>query len=104
MHQNEELFEYAEGSSEPPYEEPLVTDNQIASIRNTFDDAKITSMKERRELIEEVVMRPVANVRDLYARDVRRVIHRIKAKQHKRQPEGGSAWDNRDEDTWIDKL
>ena len=98
------LFDLEDEAPSPAFEEPAITDLQIASIRQAFEEAGITSMEGRQQLIESCVVRPVAGLRELQARDVRRILKRISDQQHSRGPLTGSAWDNRDEDTWIDKL
>lgn len=100
------LFDLAnEPPQTPSIEEPLLSDQQIRSIRQAFQDAGIATMQERQEIIESCTARAVANIRQLQARDFRRILKRINERQQ--QPKAtaiGSAWDNRNEDTWIDKL
>ena len=98
------LFDLEDEAVPAAFEEPAITDQQIASIRSAFEEAGISSMEERQQLIESCVVRPVAGLRELQARDVRRILKRIGEQQHSTIPRTGSAWDNRDEDTWIDKL
>lgn len=86
------------------FEDPLVTEQQVATIRRAFDDAGIESMDERQKLIQSCTVRPVANIRELYMRDVRQVLKRIEDWKNYTGPSTGSSWDNREEDTWIDKL
>lgn len=78
----------------------------MATIRPAFDDAGITSMDERRELIQTCTVRPIVNmnIRELYIRDVRPVLKRIEDWKNCTGPSTGSSWDNREEETWIDKL
>lgn len=107
MQQNEPgLFDLGqEPTQTPSFEEPLITDQQVQSIREAFQFAGITSMEERQELIESCTARPVSSIRELEGRDFRRVLKRIRERQQGPKAGGtGSAWDNRDEDTWIDKL
>lgn len=98
------LFDLEDEEAPSAYEEPLITNQQVASIRSAFEEAGITSMEERQQLIESCVVRPVSGIRELQARDVRRILKRIGDQQQRKGPQAGSAWDNRDEDTWIDKL
>ncbi|ASN19314.1 hypothetical protein [Arthrobacter sp. YN] len=94
---------------EPVIAAPVITDTpispvQIASIRDAFDIAGITDMSTRQEVIQSCVVRRITNIRELYSRDVRQILSRIDAWGRKTEPASGSAWDNREEDTWIDKL
>jgi hypothetical protein len=78
--------------------------DQISEIRQAFEVAGIQGQQERKALIESVVIREVSGLRDLQALEARRILTRIESSQSSRPSSGGSAWDNRDEDTWIDKL
>ena len=98
------LFDLEDQAEEKTFEEPLISEEQVASIRGAFEQAGITSMEERQEVIESCTARPVANIRELQARDVRRVLKRIAERQNHQKPVSGSSWDTREEDTWIDKL
>ena len=69
-----------------------------------FDAAGVTSMEERQQIIESCTIRPVANIRELLAKDVRPILSRIEQRKNSKGPATGSDWDNREEDTWIDKL
>lgn len=85
-------------------EEPRISPDQVTKLRQAFDAAGITSMEERQQIIESCTIRPVANIRELLAKDVRPILARIEQQKTSKGPKTGSAWDNRDEDTWIDKL
>lgn len=59
---------------------------------------------ERRRIIESCVMRPLPSLRDLRATDVRFILERLESRQPHQTQTGGSSWDDRDGDTWIDRL
>ncbi len=82
----------------------MISSEQIATIRRAFDAAGIVAMTERQEVIQSCVIRKVSNIRELYSREVRQVLARIEGWGRKSEARSGSAWDNREEDTWIDKL
>lgn len=88
----------------PEAEEARINPEQIARLRVAFDAAGITSMDERQAIIENCTIRPVASIRDLLARDVRPIMKRIEQRTSGTGATTGSAWDNRDENTWIDRL
>lgn len=99
------LFDLPEAAPTPPVIEDIpISPEQIASIRNAFDRADIDSMVERQEVIQSCVVRKISNIRELNSRDVRQVLARINGWGRKSETASGSAWDNREEDTWIDKL
>lgn len=84
--------------------EQPITETQVEALRNAFTSAGIDSMDERKAIIESCTIREVANIRELYAKDVRPILRRIEERQNSKGPVIGSAWDNREEDTWIDRL
>lgn len=77
---------------------------QIQAIRDAFDRAGVGSQDDRKALIESVVVREVASLRELKAVEARRIIQRIEGLRSAKLTSAGSAWDQREEDTWIDKL
>lgn len=97
------------GPTEAPTPEPSglapIRDDQIAEIRAAFEAAGITDQNERRELVESCVQRPATSLRELRATDARFVLERLVARAAARGSTAtGSAWDQRDGDTWIDRL
>ena len=76
----------------------------MRQLRDAFAAAGIKSMDERGAIIESYIVRPVTTIRDLLAKDVRLALRRIEERSLPSKPTSGSAWDNREEDTWIDKL
>lgn len=97
------LFDLPETEPAAPASPPI-TNAQVQAIRQAFDAVGITSMEERQQIIESCTIRPVANIRELLAKDVRPILSRINQRMTSKGPATGSAWDNREEDTWIDKL
>lgn len=81
-----------------------ISDAQVRQLRDAFSAAGIDSMDDRRSIIESCTIRPVASIRELLAKDVRPILRRIAERGATPKTTAGSAWDNRDEDTWIDKL
>lgn len=88
---------------------PLLTDlpigdAQVQQLREAFAAAGIDSMDDRRAIIESCTIRPIAAIRELMSKDVRPILLRIGERSLPTEQTSGSAWDNREEDTWIDKL
>lgn len=80
-------------------------DEQVAQIRVEFDRLGIVSQDARKEAVEAACLRPVLSLREMTAIEARRLLTRLKDRKPESAANGsGSAWDNRDEDTWIDKL
>lgn len=81
-----------------------VRSEQVAEIREAFERAGITGQDQRKEIVDSVTFRSVASLRDLQAVEAHRILKVIKGMQTSKPDRKGSAWDNREEDTWIDKL
>lgn len=78
-------------------------DWQIASLRKGLDDLGLMTMEERQSLVVELAGRRVASLRDLTFAEARAVTEGLAARKGPTQS-SGSAWDNRDAETWIDQL
>jgi len=99
------LFEIDEPAPSPNVLAPLpIKTEQIQAIRDAFEKAGVVGQDDRRALIESVVVREVSSLRELQAVDARRILQRIEGLRRHKPTSTGSAWDNREEDTWIDKL
>lgn len=104
QHDEPGLFDLPQEAKQPAQTDSPITDQQVAAIRSAFEQAGIHTMKQRQELIQSCVIRPVPSIRAVYAREARRILKRIEEYRPGGQQSAGSAWDNRDEPTWIDKL
>jgi DNA polymerase-3 subunit epsilon len=99
------LFEIDGQAHSPNVLAPLpIKPEQIQAIRDAFAKAGVDSQDDRKALIESVVVREVASLRELQGVDAQRILQRIEGLARPKSASTGSAWDNRDEDTWIDKL
>ncbi|MDE8670632.1 hypothetical protein PY310_18800 [Pseudarthrobacter sp. H3Y2-7] len=99
------LFEIAGSAPSPNVLAPLpIKPEQIQEIRNAFQKAGVASQDDRKALIESVVVREVSSIRELRAVEAPRILQRIEGLRSTKPASAGSAWDNREEDTWIDKL
>lgn len=103
---NDSTFDiFAQPAKSPDQVEEIpIREEQVRQLRDAFAAAGINSMDERRAIIESCTVRAVTTIRDLLAKDVRFVLRRIEERSLPSKPTSGSAWDNREEDTWIDKL
>lgn len=77
---------------------------QIKDLERAFADAGISTVQSKREIIASCVVRPFESLDDLLAKDYRPILKRIEGRRAPVQRPVGSAWDNREGDTWIDKL
>ncbi|MFM9275114.1 hypothetical protein [Pseudarthrobacter sp. NKDBFgelt] len=99
------LFEIDEPAPSPNViVPPPIKTEQVQAIRDAFERAGVARQDDRKTLIESVVVREVASLRELKAIEARRIIQRIEGLHSSTAVSTGSAWDNREEDTWIDRL
>lgn len=93
-----------EARHDHPVREPEIRPDQIQEIRAAFDVAGIKDQVSRKALIESVVLREVDSLRRLRSIDAQRILQRLRQQANPAPRLTGSAWDSREEDTWIDKL
>jgi hypothetical protein len=87
------------------YAEKPIRADQVTAIREAFTAAGIDDQMRRQEIAQSCVVRPLASLRELTAAEAHRLLKRIKEyATAKPRASGASAWDLREEDTWIDKL
>ena len=103
-----ELSLFGESASPDEPVRPLAGETPIAdwlvkNIRTALASRGLTTMAERQQAVEAVVERPVESLRSLTRAEALRVLSSLAATP---APQEGrtSAWDDRDEDTWIDRL
>lgn len=85
-------------------EEKKIDQEQMRRLTRAFEAAGIVDPAAQKALVRTCVFRPFDSMRDLLAKDVRPILQSIEAKSQGTKPVTGSAWDNREGDTWIDKL
>jgi hypothetical protein len=85
-------------SAEAPIADWLVKD-----IRTALTTRGLTTMAERQQTIEAIVERPVESLRSLTRAEALRVLSSLGSTAAP-QASRASAWDERDEPTWIDRL
>lgn len=89
----------------PVEEEKAISAEQVQRLQAAFNDAGLVSVEGQKELVRMCVVRPIASLYDLRPSDLRPIFNRISERAWtKPRSTGGSSWDNRDEETWIDKL
>lgn len=81
----------------------VVSNWQVDLLRKSLDARGLTSMAERQAAIEAVVGREVPSLRALTQEEALSVLSQFGREPVKRTSTG-SAWDDREEDTWIDRL
>lgn len=71
-------------------------------LRKALDARGLTDQQARRSLIEQHVGRSLASLRELTSEEALQVITALGRKAP--QNRTGSQWDDREDDTWIDRL
>jgi hypothetical protein len=77
---------------------------QVDSLRAAFDKTGLTGQDERKKTVEQILGRTVAALRELTHAEAGQVRDALHAQMTAADDRGDSAWDQRDEDTWIDRL
>lgn len=95
--------EVPETTSESIREMPIKAE-QLMDLERAFSESGVATMQSQREIIASCVVRPFESLSDLLAKDYRPILKRIEERRTPVQRPVGSAWDTREEDTWIDKL
>jgi hypothetical protein len=95
-----------ESPKEPVQSAPTqapIADWLVKDIRTALAARGLATMAERQHAIETAVGRPVESLRSLTRAEALRVLSLLGSTQaSERNPT--SAWDARNEDTWIDRL
>lgn len=95
---------------EPPAEpvqprpaQAVIADWLLNDIRTALTARGLNTMTERQQAVEAAVARPVESLRSLTRAEALRVLT-VLGSEAASQTGKTSSWDNRDEDTWIDRL
>jgi len=88
---------------EPARIETPIPDRLVDQLKEALTARGLTTMAERQQAIEAAAERPVESLRSLTRAEALRVLERLNAEPAP-QARSASAWDNRAEDTWIDRL
>ena len=104
---SDELSLFGDDPAEPPPvappTSPPASDWQVDLLRKALDGRGLTEMADRQQAIETAAGRPVESLRALTQEEALSVLNRL-GQAPAKKPAGTSAWDDRDEDTWIDRL
>lgn len=102
---SDELFLFGDEPSpdKPAERQDPIVDWQLDQIRRGFDARGTTDMAARQALVVGWVRRSVSNLRELSFREGQAVLNALGPLPAPKESTG-SAWDDREEDTWIDRL
>jgi len=103
---NNLLGVFDDDESEPVVVRPLpMSADQRSEIRDLFARLGISSARRQFEVTAELTGVRIASVAELGASDAHRLIIGLKRRlEALGRVTTGSSWDNREEDTWIDRL
>jgi hypothetical protein len=80
-----------------------VADWQVDLLRKALDSQGLTGMTERRSAVENAVGRQVESLRQLSSEEALSALSKLGGSSGA-SGATTSAWDDREEDTWIDRL
>ena len=90
-------------ASQPVRNEATIADWLVDALREALTARGLTTMPERQQAIEAAAGRPVESLRSLTRAEALRILADLSPTSDA-QAGAASSWDNRDEDTWIDRL
>ena len=82
---------------------PPIADWQVELLRKALESRGLTSMSERQQAIEVAAGRPVESLRALTSDEAMAVLTKL-GRAPAPEQRATSSWDDREEDTWIDRL
>lgn len=104
VHDEVHLFSLTDDTDDPIDEvasAPIAT-WQVDLLRKTLDARGLTEVTDRQRAVKQYAGRPVASLRELTSEEAIKILAKL---GEQRSAAGtGSLWDQRDEDTWIDRL
>lgn len=83
--------------------QPRASASSVDLIRRALDAHGLVTMSDRQLLIERHVGRPVESLRALTETEALLVLSKL-GRATGQAPSAASSWDDRDDDTWIDRL
>ena len=89
---------------QPGRAELPIADWLVAEIRAALTAQGHTTMAGRQEVVESAVGRPVESLRSLTRAEALRILTLLRSTPAPSAGRASSAWDDREEDTWIDRL
>jgi hypothetical protein len=83
----------------------MMSESQRASIRRAFAKLGVADARDQFAVVLELTGQRISAVAQLEARHAQTLIYGLEEKSRTSgRKHTGNAWDDREEDTWIDKL
>ena len=99
------LFDLGERPKPAASSPVMITPDQRNAIRDAFQRLGVTDAREQFDIVYQLTGQRVRSPNELESRHAHaltsRLVDRIRTQGVERT---GNAWDDREEDTWIDKL
>lgn len=106
-HLDDLLFDLGQPVAATPAQDDTkvpIQERQVGQIRELFEAAGIEDQGDRQAFVESVLEAPVAGLRSLSHFQALRVVEALLGRKRAATGPKRSAWDDREEDTWIDRL
>ncbi|TCJ20833.1 hypothetical protein E0W80_18680 [Microbacterium sp. PI-1] len=99
------LFDDDPSTEDAPTAPVMMSDLQRSEIRSLFESLEVRTAREQFELVAEVTGTRITSVGQLDGATAHRLIARLQSRiANQARVSTGSSWDDRTEDTWIDRL
>lgn len=99
------LFEGDDTAPAAPTPSPTMTVSQREALKKAFAKLGVTDARGQFAIVEELTGERITSVQKLQERHAQTLIHRLADKVNSMgRKNTGNTWDDREEDTWIDKL
>ena len=83
----------------------VLTESQREALKKSFAALGVTDARGQFAIVEELTGMRITSVLQLQERSAQTLIHRLSDKVNSvGRKNTGNTWDDREEDTWIDKL
>lgn len=103
----DQLFSFGEDSASATHPLPVIMMSEVqrATIRELFAQLGVGDAKSQFTIVGELTGTEIRSVNDMTATTAARLIDRLQSRiASAGQARTGNAWDDREEDTWIDRL
>lgn len=99
------LFDDGAAPEEQPPRPVLMSESQRARIRALFADLGVATAREQFKTVAETTGVRISSVAELEATTAQTLISRLESRVASRgSANTGNSWDDREEDTWIDRM
>ena len=99
------LFDFAVQGESPNRGPEMITPEQRIRIRDAFSQLAVADARTQFEIVYQLTAQRVRSPSELQARHAQLLIEKLADRLRTQKIERtGNTWDDRDEETWIDRL